>query len=333
MKIDRAEIRKMCKDEEKFSAEIIEKIKDNNWLNIWIPEKFGGENLSLPEGLKFLKELAHADGSLGWTVTLCCGANYFARNLKPETALEMFNKSTFFGGSGMIGGTAEKTENGYLLNGKWKYATGAPFLSHFTMNAWITENGKEITNEKGEKIFKSFVVQKELVKVIADWNTMGMKATATHSFEIEKVMVPEEHSFTYNHFYGEDVLDKIPFLTFADFTLAINYIGMAQHFAEAFETENSFTHKVSEMEQQILNLSDKIQNDLMNEKNINDDEITDIHRKCSEIIKKLSGEMLIAYTGLGLKVCQTDSEYNRVFRDFFTATQHSHFRMKETETR
>lgn len=330
MKLDINETRKLCTDEERFSSELISTIIQNNWLNIWVPEKFGGSNLNLTQGLKFLKSLAQADGSLGWMVTLCSGANYFVRNIEPSAAEKMFSQTIFFGGSGMVGGVAERTENGYMLSGKWKYATGAPFLTHFTMNARITQNGEDVEDSDGQKILKSFIVSATDVKIIEDWDTMGMKATATHSFEIDRVFVPREHTFTYNHFYGDDILDRIPFLTFADLTLAVNFLGMALHLSEAFDEEHPagkiFIHQIKETESSFFKLTKDVETDLAAKKSFNDNRIAEIHQKCVAMVKNLTSETLNAYISLGIRAAYPVSEYNRVFRDFFTATQHTHFR-------
>lgn len=331
MKININEIRAMCRNEEHFSADLINTITESHWLNIWVPEKFGGLNLSLTDGLTVLKDLAQADGSLGWMVTLCSGANYFVRNLEPSAAGKQFSKSAFFGGSGMVGGTAEQTADGYILNGKWKYATGAPYLTHFTLNAWITEHGESITDSDRKQQFRSFIVAAQDVKIIEDWHTMGMKATATHSFEIENIFVPAEHTFAYNHFYGHEMLDRIPFLTFADITLAVNFIGMAHHLSEAFSEGDpagiGFSSRITEAENQLFSTVKEIENELECRRSFGETKIAAIHTQCRETVQRLTDETLKAYMKLGITGCSAGSEFNRVFRDFFTATQHSHFRM------
>lgn len=122
----------------RFKQNNLNTIFNNEWLRIWIPKHYGGIDISLKEGLKFLQKVASIDGSLGWFVTLTSGANYFSRNILPEISAKIFNdKNVCFGGSGLIGGTAEKVGDKYLINGYWKYATGAPLLTHFTFNAQI----------------------------------------------------------------------------------------------------------------------------------------------------------------------------------------------------
>src|SRR5213592_1773074 len=61
------------------------------WFNLFVPSAHNGLELSLPDGLKIEEGLAWADGSTGWTVTLCSGANWFIGFLHPEIVKNIFN--------------------------------------------------------------------------------------------------------------------------------------------------------------------------------------------------------------------------------------------------
>ena len=194
------QIRDKVINAKELSAEILEWIAQENAWNIWVPKEYGGLGLSISEGVRRLKKFAEIDGSIGWTVTLCSGANYFVGNLEPKTAREIFinpKRPVCFGGSGAVGGTAEKVGEKYLINGTWIYATGAPYLTHFTLNAKIIENGQEVIKEDGTPLIRSFLIPSEEVRIIEDWNTMGLKATATHSFEVSNYECPADYGFTY----------------------------------------------------------------------------------------------------------------------------------------
>ncbi len=145
-------LRELCFGVTIFPEEVLNQIAKENLWNIWVPENYGGLELSLTAGLAKLKELAKIDGSLGWTVTLCSGANYFIGNLEPEPANEIFQKpqTTVLGGSGGVFGKADKIRDHYKISGTWRYATGASYLSHFTINAEVQENGKVRLNENNE---------------------------------------------------------------------------------------------------------------------------------------------------------------------------------------
>lgn len=316
-----------------ITEDIMDIVYGERWLQIWVPKQYKGLGLSFKEGLTVLRQLANLDGSLGWMVTLCAGANYFSRNLLPHIAFDLFqHQHTCFGGSGMIGGTAEKTTDGYRINGHWKYATGAPHLSHFTLNATITEEGKPLLNDDGSPQIRSFVLRKSDVTIIPDWQSMGMKATGTYSFMVENILVSSDYSFVYNIFYTDNILDKIPFRIFADLTLLVNYIGMAEHFfavAHALKANANYA-TLKEHLQCIVQDTEAYADAVESLLTQNQDTTTiaaDIHQFGVTTVQYLAHEILNEYIKVGIIASHDDQPINTIFKNFFTATQHANFRM------
>lgn len=317
----------------KLSTDTINRIIDNEWLRIWIPRQFNGLDYSLSQGLDLLLNLAEQDGSLGWTVTLCSGANYFSRNITPKAAESIFSsKDVCFGGSGMIGGTAKKVDGGYIINGKWGYATGAPHLTHFTLNAQIVENNIPQVDEKGNPKFLSFFLSADQVNILDTWNAMGLIATSSHDFEVVDQLVPIENSFIYDHFYSNDVLDRIPFQVFADLTLIVNYLGMANHFAKAGKQIKELVqfedliNYVALKTREVFNFAKEVEKQLSENTSLSEDLAENIHTSGENIVAELIHQVSIIYPQLGIKASLINEEINQVYRDFFTATQHKNFR-------
>lgn len=327
-------LRKETLNTKKLSPNVMKEIFKNNWLRIWIPRKYNGLDISLKDGLLFLQKLAQVDGSLGWFVTLTSGANYFSRNINPDIAKNIFKKKNVcFGGSGLIGGTAEKIGDKYLINGYWRYATGAPFLSHFTFNAQIVENGKPFYNFDGSPLFLSFFVNKDDVKIFKTWKTIGLKATETHDFQIKKKLVSEKNSFQYNVAYSNDSVDIIPFNVFAYLTLAVNYIGIAEHFYEAsLNLKKVYNQKELEKflkrrTEQFYKLVDKILSELENSEKLNQSTIDKTRNFGRSLVEELSHKIIDVYQNLGVQASMEYEEINQVFRDFFTASQHNVYKI------
>lgn len=328
------EIREKMHGASEVPQSIIAQIHHERLLQIWVPKRYGGLGFRLNQGLQLLFDWSKIDGSLGWMLTLCSGANFFSRNLKPNIAKELFsNSKTCFGGSGMIGGTAEKQTDGtFLINGLWHFATGAPHLSHFTLNAKLTENGIPLLNESGLEIIRSFVISKDHAEIIPNWKSMGMKATGTYSFKVENVKVEEDYSFIYDDFFTDDVLDKIPFRIFADLTLLVNYLGMASHFSEeAIKIRphldlNFFDKKIEDTMVKVIEFTNEIEGLLKISEMITQEKQSEIHDYSSGLVESLSYKILQIYIQLGIKASHTDSAVYHVFCDYFTATQHSNFR-------
>tara|TARA_R110002049_G_scaffold307520_1_gene508228 strand:- start:39659 stop:40687 length:1029 start_codon:yes stop_codon:yes gene_type:complete len=322
-----------------FNEETLAWIAQENLWNLWIPKSHGGLELSLTKGLEKLRALAQIDGSLGWTVTLCSGANFFFGNLKKPFVNEIFINPispVCFGGSGGVFGTAEKKEHGYMLSGTWKYATGAPYLTHFTLNAKIMEDSKPLLNKDGSPVVRSFVIDKNDVAIIPDWNTMGLKATATHSFEVKDKWVHETYSFLYNERYHDHAIFKVDFAVFADLTLWVNYIGMAAHFYEEAEkllddekTLDYLATIIKKADENVNLYASQIENDIHSGNTLSKIWIEDLHEEASNSVKTFSEAIIKIYSLLGIRACSETHPLNLIFRDYLTATQHHIFSKKQ----
>lgn len=320
-----------------FPNDVLDWIAKQNLWSLWVPKAYNGQESSFTEGLKTLQNLAKIDGSLSWTVTLCSGANYFIGNLQPEVAKAIFLNSenpVCFGGSGGVFGEAEQQGDHYIISGEWHYATGAPYLSHFTLNAKIIANKKQVLNADGTPLIQSFVIPKHQVSIIENWNTMGLKATATHSFKVDAAVVPSKYAFTYNQFYLPQPIFKIPFSVFADLTLWVNYLGMAEHFLEesaaVLEPKLLEPHllTLSKTNQTIYDFAEHIESLTTNETAIPETYITQIHATAVASVKEISKTILAIYPLLGVNGSRENHTLNLIFRNYFTATQHHIFSRK-----
>lgn len=323
-------------------------IYQNNWFNIWVPNQLNGLELTFPSGLKLIEELAYWDAGLAWTITLCSGANMFAGFIDPSLATQIWkDPKVCFGGSGRVGGTAVKDDNDYIISGFWSYATGAPHLTHFTLNAKIVENGQELIDENGEPIIYSFFVPREHVLIHYDWDTFGLECTASHSFSLENVRVPHENAFLLapHAKKNESPLFNIPFMPFAELTLLMNYIGMFKRFMDLTEKyyfekskDPNWVNTYSKLRFRTLDQMrtafeieveyiEKLANLVWEnaEKNkITEPEILDsISRLSKDLVKNIKLKAIDLMPNLGIRAAQRENELNIVFRNLFTASQHS----------
>lgn len=327
-------LRKLGWGADVFPQDALDCINNENLWNLWVPRTHGGLELSLKAGLSLLKDLAKIDASLGWTITLCSGANYFVGNLQPNKAREIFMKAgspACLGGSGGVFGTAEKMNDHYRIRGKWRYATGAPYLTHFTLNAEIMENGILLQNNDGSARVQSFVIPKNAVQVIEDWNTMGLKATATHSFAVKDYMAHKSCSFTYNEVYLPQPIFKVPFTLFADLTLWINYVGIAEHLLEGANTEilkgnlNALENIILESDRKIFHYADEIEKKIEEKSTIEGEYMEEIHHAAVQSVKEISRNIIEIFPKLGVRASTNGHLLNQIFCDYFTATQHHIF--------
>lgn len=322
-------------------------IYDEKWFKLFVPKQLDGLQLSVPEGVRLEEELARIDGSLGWTVTLCAGANLFVGYIHTDRSSSVFkHPKVCLGGSGQASGIAVVKDGGYEVTGKWRYATGTPHNTHFTANCRIEQDGKPIMDDDGQPLVKSFFFDRKDVRVLADWNTFGLRATASHSFEVDKRWVPEDQSFLIKPAQATWDLPiyQYPFMPFAQTTLAANTLGMARHFMECCEplanshrhggnADESFTaqleqayHRVNQAKQVFYEVLDTSWEELAQHGKLVEATLHAV-AKTSRALVDVSREAVITlYPFCGIVAADASSEINRVWRDLFTASQHSLFR-------
>ena len=326
----------------------LELIYEQGWFKLFIPNESSQPGLSLPDALRLEEALSWADGSLGWTVTLCSGAGWFGGFFNNALAHEVFrDREVCLGGSGAPTGTATRVENGYLINGKWKYATGADHLTHFTANCIIKEGDETMLNETGEPLITPFVFEKDEVIIIKDWNTIGLLATSSQSFKVNDLFVSAARSFNLapESLKINQPIYNYPFLQFAEVTLAVNISGMALHFldccteifAKRVESK-SFKDVQKNFLTENLNVAQnkmaRLRTEFYQTVNESWQLVKKNHSVPEQFLQKISltSRNLAAaslevvdklYPLCGLLAANPASEINRVWRDIHTASQHS----------
>jgi len=328
-----------------LQSDQLELIYKQRWLKMFVPKKSGGLELSIPKVLSIEESLAWADGSTGWLITLCAGAAWFVGFLHPELTREIFiNDAVCIAGSGSPSGSAEITPEGYLLNGYWKYASGSLHATAFTANCLIKKNGKQLLNKVGKPLIMPFLMKPDEVTIHKTWNSTGMIATGSNSFEVKNLMLSESRSFHVNP--GAAVIDnpvfRYPFLQLAETTLTVNLSGLAVRFLDLCEEiVSTKTGKSSPSTKRVRQAKQKLNNKRIQFFNaagtswkscVSKDVIpaTEL-RKVSSASHQLAKQALQSvdqtYPLCGLIAADAGHEINRVWRDIHTASQHSLFKI------
>lgn len=317
-------------------------VQKHRWLNMYVPKELGGLEMTLPEILRVEEALSWADGSVGWVVTLCSGAAWFVGFLEPSIAGQVFaNKNVCFAGSGAVTGSAHITEGGYIINGKWPFATGSLYATVFTANCTIYENDKPVLSANGTPEVKAFLLMPGEVKIHKRWSAMGMIGTGTHAMEVVNQIVPVNRSFviqpdatTLPH-----LTFRFPFLALAELTLAANISGMAFRFIELIADITRKRNSSQDLEtvKQNENLLENVRREFYKRADLSwqeleqtgkvshhlQMEITRVSRKLVETSRTIVNTL---YPLGGLEAANKQLEVNRVWRNFHTAGQHSLFR-------
>lgn len=323
-------------------------IVERRLFKLFMPSSYGGLDLTLPEALHIQEELASIDGSLGWTVTLCAGAGLFSGYIIDEVN-ELFatDSAACWGGSGAVSGTAMVSGEGYVVNGLWHYATGAPHCNGFTANCAIIDRaGNAVINADGSAKVLSFIFKPDEVHIIHSWKTSGMVATASHSFEVKNRFVAANRTYIIDprHATRAGAVYRFPFLQFAESTFAANFLGMGTHFlTEAASIINRQRNtdmlmharrdtllgdinvqltRMSLLRDALLASVSQTWTCIANNQTPEESYLSEISRLSKEIRKNILSAVHDIYPYCGIEASIAQTTINRVWRDLHTASQH-----------
>lgn len=167
-----------------LSPAVVEALHREGLLKMWVPEKLGGSELDPLHSLEVLENLSYGDASTGW-VTMAANLSIGTAGayLSDAAVAELWadGKSPVIAGQGTRPGTAKTVDGGHLLSGSWSFGSG---LLHST---YVHSLG--IIEETGEP--RIFVTPIEAVKLLGNWDVMGLRGTGSIDYSMDSVFVPD----------------------------------------------------------------------------------------------------------------------------------------------
>ncbi len=327
-----------AEEQGKLTTEQLALIHREKWFHLFVPIKWGGLALSLPEAVRLEESIAWADGSVGWVVTLCAGAAMFIGYFNEELSNEIFSESgVCLAGSGQATGTAQIVEGGFEINGSWPYASGAPHATHFTANCIIEPGGQ----------VQSFIFKKEEVKLQSNWKYLGLNATAGYSFSVKDLHVPANRSFIIDpaHATLPGPVYRYPFLQLAETTIAVNICGMCLSFIDLAEqlltqkhqrnirlegVKNKGLELIASALEEIHVLRERFYAALDSSwashvecNHITDFELDVVSEASLQMAHRSRDLVNALYPCCGMYAARTDTIINQVWRNINTASQHT----------
>ena len=204
-----------------FAIEAYEAMRESGYTNMSIPEEFGGEGASLREVAIAQNRLAQGDGPTTLAINMHLAKMVMLNeqwqngdeSMRP--LLERIGRERLISSGAIsesevetlssIGSmlysvcTAERADGGYIVNGRKAFGTG-------TIGSDIIDGSARFDDGADGMTILMFSVPRDLpgLRCLNDWNTMGMRATSSHSWVYENAFVAEERITAYRKPYQWD---------------------------------------------------------------------------------------------------------------------------------
>ncbi|MBF8190200.1 acyl-CoA dehydrogenase family protein [Nonomuraea sp. K274] len=177
----------------RLTAPVVAALHEAGLFGIWIPAPLGGAELSPRELLAVFEELSYADPSTGWVVMATTLENGTGGAYLGDDAVEQIftgPRTPLFAGQGTRPGTAVREDGGFRLSGQWSFASGMPHAQYAHSLAAV----------EGTDEVRIFITPIEDVKMLGNWDVLGLRATGSIDYAIDGAFVPE----SYTHLFTEN---------------------------------------------------------------------------------------------------------------------------------
>lgn len=224
--IERA--RSLCEliDSEAAAAETLGRLTDkvaaalfeNDMFALLLPDGKGEPATSIPEYFEAVEAISSADGSAAWCMAICNATNFMFHRAAPEAGRrDVFGNGPVAMWTGLLPrATSQPAEGGFLVSGKFGWGSGS------SLAQWVLVT-EALPDREGQQWFRSYAIPKAEVHFVpGSWQVMGLKATHSVDYEIDRAFVPTHRCFEYPLM---DLPEAAPVSTTG--SAALHQIGMA----------------------------------------------------------------------------------------------------------
>jgi alkylation response protein AidB-like acyl-CoA dehydrogenase len=177
---------------------LLSAIHDARLPRMLLPRLYGGDEVEPWVYLRTIEEIAKHDGSVGWNLFVANSAALIAPFLSPEVARTIYSDPrTIIAWGPPNHCRATAVEGGYIVKGRWDFASGCRQANWMGAHCQVTEpDGSLRLNRWGRPTIRTLLFPVAQAKLIHTWDVIGLRGTASDSYTVDDVFVPEAFSST-----------------------------------------------------------------------------------------------------------------------------------------
>jgi alkylation response protein AidB-like acyl-CoA dehydrogenase len=172
-------------------AALLEELRGAGLLSLCLPRSLGGGEVEPAELVRTLEALARGDGASAWCAMVASTCGLLGAYLPRDQAELIFD-----GGRSVVGGVfaprgrADRTEDGFLVSGRWSFVSGVGHSDWVLCGCLIARGETVETLPGGGPHVRLMLMPKADVEVIDTWSVSGLCGTGSHDMSVERRLVP-----------------------------------------------------------------------------------------------------------------------------------------------
>lgn len=177
---------------------VLGQLHESRLLRLLLPRSVGGEQVEPWVYLKAVEEMARHDGSVAWNLFVANSSALIAPFIPLDSARMIYaDPRSVIAWGPPNHHRATAVPGGYRVTGEWHFASGSRQANWMGAHCQVVEvDGSLRKNRFGRPTIRTLLTPRSETRPIHDWNTLGMRGTASEGYSIKDVFVPEAFSGT-----------------------------------------------------------------------------------------------------------------------------------------
>ena len=183
---------------QRFPEPLLGRLHDSRLFRMLLPRSAGGDQTEPWTYVAAIEELARHDASLAWNTFAINSSSLIAAFLEPEAANAIYAdpRSNIAWGPPNAS-RARAVEGGYRVTGKWDFCSGCRQARWLGAHCLVVRADGELRlNRFGKPTVRTLLFPASEATLLGNWQTIGLRGTASESYTVEDLFVPEAFSST-----------------------------------------------------------------------------------------------------------------------------------------
>lgn len=177
---------------------LLDALHEARLFRLLLPRSVGGDEVDPVAYVGAIEAAASHDGSIGWCLSIANSTALIAPYLDIAVARAIFGPPRATCAWGPPNDcTARAVPGGYRVTGEWSFASGCRHSSWMGAHGCVVEpDGSLRLNRFGRPTLKTWLFPTKEATLLDTWDTIGLRGTASDSYRVDDLFVPEEYSST-----------------------------------------------------------------------------------------------------------------------------------------
>ncbi len=170
----------------------VDALYESGLLRLKLPRVLGGAEADLVTQLDVLEAVSEIEPSAGWCLMIGAASLGGVGAFLPDDAIEeIFAEGKPPKTAGVFApfGNAVPVEGGYLLSGRWSFASG---VRH---SDWISAGARVVSEDVDYPPQIRATIRTSDVKIHDNWQVIGLRGTGSCDFSVKDLFVPDRFAY------------------------------------------------------------------------------------------------------------------------------------------